>query len=82
VDKFKCKNCVLRWAWSAEHMMPAREEFESCVDVEIGQPAPVVRDLELSDIQGTTMQDCNGSTHSSCTALQKDKSDRRKCSRK
>jgi hypothetical protein len=72
VDKIKCKNCVLRWAWSAEHMMPAREEFESCVDVEIGQPAPVVRDLELSDIQGTTIQDCNSITESNSVIVETD----------
>ena len=38
-DKIKCTDCVMRWQWAGEHLMPNREEFESCADVEISNVA-------------------------------------------
>lgn len=64
VDKIKCtSDCVMRWQWSAEHVLPKREEYENCVDISINssgssQAKVEVQSLSLEADDGK-MMDCN-----------------------
>jgi hypothetical protein len=56
-DKIKCTNCVLRWKWAAEHVLPTRENYENCADVSldgVASAAPAQNSQLLKNAQVST----------------------------